>query len=142
MGFFGPQGFVTKAIKKIKSQQQDTSNPGHTHGSKDSGGGGGVDPIDNSVASGRGTVKGDVSRVDSAMIAPSFMDANMDDFASLTDPSSVGRKGNVIASATTALPLAGQVPSDIPPEDAFKITPRQDIDGVGMNGLIKDNLYS
>tara|TARA_R110000850_G_scaffold207551_1_gene333741 strand:+ start:114 stop:872 length:759 start_codon:yes stop_codon:yes gene_type:complete len=31
MAFFGANGFATKAIKKIKSQQQDTSNPGHTH---------------------------------------------------------------------------------------------------------------
>ena len=76
------------------------------------------------------TPRGDVSRPD-----PSFMDASMKDFASLTDPSSVDRSGNVIAPAPTALPLAGQVPSDIPPEDAFKITPRQDIDEIGINKL-------
>jgi hypothetical protein len=67
---------------------------------------------------------------------PSFMGkGQMDDFASLTDPSSVDRGGNVIAPAPTALPLVGQTPSDISPEDAFKITPRQDIDEIGMNKL-------
>ena len=77
------------------------------------------------------TPRGDVSRPD-----PSFMGkGQMDDFASLTDPSSVDRGGNVIAPAPTALPLTGQVPSDIPPEDAFKITPQEDIDGMGMNQL-------
>ena len=75
-----------------------------------------------------------VSRPD--RLDPSFMGKNqIDDFASLTDPSSVDRGGNVIAPAPTALPLSGQVPSDIPPEDAFKITPRQDIDEMGMNQL-------
>ena len=126
MGLFGGMAGAiaasSKAAKKFKSGQGDTSKPFHTHSSSKEASGGanvGNDPI------------GDVPRPD-----PSFMGkGQMDDFASLTDPSSVDRGGNVIAPAPTALPLTGQVPSDIPPEDAFKITPRQDIDEIGINKL-------
>ena len=116
MGFFGAIAAAgSKAAKKFKSGQEDTSQPFHTHSSSKETSGG----------------ASDVSRPD-----PSFMGkGQMDDFASLTDPSSVDRGGNVIAPAPTALPLAGQTPSDISPEDAFKITPRQDIDEIGMNKL-------
>jgi|TARA_R110002124_G_scaffold60641_2_gene166256 hypothetical protein len=133
MGFFGPQGFVTKAIKKIKSQQQDTSNPGHTHGSKDSGGGGGVDPIDNSVASGRGTVKGDVSRVDSAMIAPSFMGKDqVDPFSSLTDPLSVDRSGRTVSRQDDSASLD---PVGIEPAMNPSLATPVDVDEQGVNSL-------
>jgi hypothetical protein len=126
MGFFagiaGTMAASGKAAYKFKSGQSDTSKPFHTHlSSKETSGSTNIgnDPIS------------DVPRPD-----PSFMGkGQMDDFASLTDPSSVDREGNVIAPAPTALPLAGQTPSDISPEDAFKITPRQDIDEIGMNKL-------
>jgi hypothetical protein len=122
MGFFGAISSALIGGKKFKSGQGDTSKPFHTHSSSketNSGTSVGNDPIS------------DVPRPN-----PSFMGkGQMDDFASLTDPSSVDRGGNVIAPAPTALPLAGQTPSDISPEDAFKITPRQDIDEIGMNKL-------
>ena len=131
MGFFGgiAAALGGNVAKKFKSGQSDTSKPFHTHSSSKETSGStnvGNNPI------------GDVPRPD-----PSFMGkGQMNDFASLTDPSSVDRGGNVIAPAPTALPLTGQTPSDISPEDAFKITPRQDIDEIGMNSLIKNNLYS
>ena len=87
--------------------------------------------------------KGGDSRFDLGDRNDSFMGkGQVENFSNLTDTSSVDRGGNVIAPAPTALPLSGQVPSDITPEDAFKITPRQDIDEIGMNSLIKNNLYS
>ena len=128
MGFFagiaGTMAASGKVAKKFKSGQGDTSKPFHTHSSSKETGGGA------NVGMERYTLDND-PRPD-----PSFMGkGQMDDFASLTDPSSVDRGGNVIAPAPTALPLTGQTPSDISPEDAFKITPRQDIDEIGMNKL-------
>ena len=113
MGFFGGMaGAIAlggKVAKKFKSGQSDTSKPFHTHSSSKEASGGanvGNDPI------------GDVPRPD-----PSFMGkGQMDDFASLTDPSSVDRGGNVIAPAPTALPLTGQAP--VLGTDYDRITPR------------------
>jgi hypothetical protein len=113
MGLFGVIGAAIGGKSK-KSPKQDTSKPFHTHSSS-------KEP----------DISADVPRPD-----PSFMGkGQMDSFASLTDTSSVDRGGNVIAPAPTALPLTGQTPSDISPEDAFKITPRQDIDEIGINKL-------
>jgi hypothetical protein len=123
-GLAGAIAATSKTAKKFKSGQSDTSKPFHTHSSsKDTSGG-------TNVGMERYTLDNDPRP------NPSFMGkGQMDDFASLTDPSSVDREGNVIAPAPTALPLTGQTPSDIPSEDAFKITPRQDIDEIGMNKL-------
>ena len=109
MGFFGAISSALIGGKKFKSGQGDTSKPFHTHSSSketNSGTSVGNDPIS------------DVPRPN-----PSFMGkGQMDDFASLTDPSSVDRGGNVIAPAPTALPLTGQAP--ILGTDYDRITPR------------------
>ena len=120
MGFFGPQGFVTKAIKKIKSQQQDTSNPGHTHGGDSSGG---KQEIQNQTYEPLSDGSGQQS--------PTFMGKNeVDSFSSLTDPSSVDRSGRTVLPGgrpetgdpilnvpTPPAPELGQVPVPIPGVD-------------------------
>jgi hypothetical protein len=120
MGFFGPQGFVTKAIKKIKSQQQDTSNPGHTHGGDSSGG---KQKDQNQTYEPLSDGSGQQS--------PTFMGKNeVDSFSSLTDPSSVDRGGRTIRPGgrpetgdstlnvpTPPAPELGQVPVPIPGVD-------------------------
>ena len=120
MAFFGANGFATKAIKKIKSQQQDTSNPGHTHGGDSSGG---KQEIQNQTYEPLSDGSGQQS--------PTFMGKNeVDSFSSLTDPSSVDRSGRTVLPGgrpetgdpilnvpTPPAPELGQVPVPIPGVD-------------------------
>ena len=127
MGFFGPQGFVTKAIKKIKSQQQDTSNPGHTHGGDSSGG---KPENQNEISILPPPPSSEVLPGGRPELGKNFMDANMNNFASLIDPSSVDQGGRTVLPGgrpetgdpilnvpTPPAPELGQVPVPIPGVD-------------------------
>jgi hypothetical protein len=128
MGFFGPQGFVTKAIKKIKSQQQDTSNPGHTHGGDSSGGkqeNQNENPISPPPPSSEALSGGRPE------VGKNFMDADMGSFSNLTDPLSVERGGRAVDSS--ALDPVGIKPAMNP----SMATPNTvGVDDTGMNELL------
>jgi len=79
-------------------------------------------PVDNTHTHGGGnSSKGD--RITPRPDPATFMGKNqVDAFASLTTPESVGRDGNVIAPADTPKPLTGQAP--VLGSDYDRITPR------------------
>ena len=79
-------------------------------------------PVDNTHTHGGGnSSKGD--RITPRPDPATFMGKNqVDTFASLTTPESVGRDGNVIAAADTPKPLTGQAP--VLGTDYDRITPR------------------
>ena len=99
---------IGKVVKDFKSQQQDPSNPGHTHG-------------DNTTSA----IRGDVPRQD-----PSFMGkGQVDSFSSLTDPLGIDRSGRAISSQE--LDPVGIETAMNPP----LATPVQDVDEIGVNSL-------
>lgn len=130
MAFFGAAMAALKTLKALKANQAGGSelpvDNSHSHG------GGGVDPVSDPIASGRSTVKGDVSRVDSGMIAPNFMDQNQDKFSSLTDPLSVDRGGRTVSRQDDSASLD---PVGIEPAMNPALATPVDVDKQGVNSL-------
>ena len=134
MGFFGAIGAIGAALggKSKNSSQSDTSKPFHTHGGDSPSGGGTATASQNQTYEPLSDGGGQQ--------APVFMGKNeVDNFSSLTDPSSVDRGGRTILPG--GRPETGDPISNVPTSPAPELgqnpipVPNAGVDETGVNSL-------